>query len=63
MKSFIKTLEVISPTQYQAMYDFIKLNYEINNSTTSSTETKVFGSITLKTIARQGSYSIEITIN
>jgi len=62
-QAFIKTLQVIDPVQYQAMYSFIKSHYEMNNTVTPITNTETFGSITIKTIAQQGSYSAQIIFN
>jgi hypothetical protein len=63
LQSLMKTLEVIDPAQSGAMYDFIEAHYERNTTVVRNINIQEFGTITLRTIAEQGGYMVEITIN
>jgi len=57
------TLQTVNAAQYPNMDTFIKDNYLINISATPVTNTQTFGTTTVTTIAQQGSYLVEITVN
>lgn len=56
-------LKVFAPDDYQDIYNFAREYYELNNDPVPVVTLQTFGDISVRTIALQGSFRVELTIN